>query len=44
MEIITLKQLAKSLNISVAMVSKALKNYPDVSKETRQKVLVLADN
>lgn len=35
---ITLKDIAKELNVSVATVSKALKNYPDVSPETKSKV------
>lgn len=35
---ITLKYIAKELNISVAAVSKALKNSPETSKETQQRV------
>jgi len=31
----TLKQIAEQLNISVSTVSKALKDYPDVSKKTK---------
>ncbi|MDO5979429.1 LacI family DNA-binding transcriptional regulator [Flavivirga spongiicola] len=42
MKTITLKQIAEELNISVTTVSKALKDYPDVSKKTRQRVLDLA--
>ncbi|MBD0833487.1 LacI family DNA-binding transcriptional regulator [Aestuariibaculum sediminum] len=42
MKTVTLKQIANELNISVTTVSKALKNYPDVSKKTRQRVLELA--
>lgn len=41
---VTLKQIAEELNISVTTVSKALKDYPDVSKKTRQRVLELAKN
>lgn len=40
---ITLHDLAKKLNISVSTVSKALKDYPDVSEKTKKKVLDLAD-
>lgn len=39
---ITLQDLAKKLNISVSTVSKALKDYPDVSEKTKKKVLALA--
>jgi LacI family transcriptional regulator len=42
MEPITLKHIAEQLNISVTTVSKALKNYPDVSKDTKKKVRKLA--
>lgn len=42
MKTITLKQIAEELNISVTTVSKALKDYPDVSKKTKQRVLDLA--
>ena len=38
MKEVTLKQIAENLGISITTVSKALKNYPDVSKKT--KVLV----
>ncbi len=38
MEPITLKEIAERLNISVTTVSKALKEYPDVSKKTRKLV------
>lgn len=41
---ITLKEIAEQLNISVTTVSKALKNYSDVSPITRSKVLELAKN
>ena len=32
---VTLKQIAETLDISIATVSKALKDYPDVSKKTK---------
>lgn len=35
---VTLKQIAENLGISVTTVSKALKNYPDVSKKTKELV------
>ena len=38
----TLKEIAERLGISVATVSKALKDYPDVSKETKGLVKELA--
>ena len=38
----TLKQIAEQLGISITTVSKALKNYTDVSPKTRQAVLDLA--
>ncbi len=42
MKTTTLKQIAETLNLSIATVSKALKDYPDVSKSTREKVRDLA--
>ena len=39
----TLKQIAETLGISITTVSKALKNYPDVSAKTRVAVLDLAE-
>jgi LacI family transcriptional regulator len=39
---ITLKKLAEMLNLSISTVSRALKDHPDISKETRQKVKELA--
>ncbi|WP_396602294.1 LacI family DNA-binding transcriptional regulator [Algibacter sp. R77976] len=42
MKPVTLKQIAEELNISVTTVSKALKDYPDVSKKTRAQVRELA--
>ncbi|CAM3493410.1 LacI family transcriptional regulator [Flavobacterium longum] len=41
---ITLKQIAETLGISITTVSKALKNYPDVSQKTRKAVLELAES
>ena len=38
----TLKQIAEQLNISISTVSKALKDYPDVSKKTKDLVNELA--
>lgn len=38
MKAITLKEIAKKLGISITTVSKALKNYPDVSASTRSAV------
>lgn len=35
---VTLKQIAEELGISITTVSKALKNYPDVSDRTRKLV------
>ncbi|MBD0833486.1 LacI family DNA-binding transcriptional regulator [Aestuariibaculum sediminum] len=43
MRTVTLKQIAEELNISVTTVSKALKGYSDVSKETKKRVLDLAE-
>lgn len=40
---ITLKELAKILDVSVSTVSKALNNSPEISKQTRLKVKELAD-
>ncbi len=40
--IVTIKDIAKSLNISVSTVSRALNDTYDVSKDTRGKVLALA--
>ncbi len=38
----TIKDIAKALNISVATVSRAMRDTYDVSKETREKVLEMA--
>lgn len=40
---ITLKEIADNLGISVTTVSKALKNYPDVSEKTKKAVIALAE-
>lgn len=40
---ITLADLAKELGVSTATVSRALKDYPDISIETKQKVIALAE-
>ncbi len=42
MKPVTLKQIAEQLNISVTTVSKALKDYPDISKKTKGLVKELA--
>lgn len=39
----TIKDVAKAAGVSVAMVSKALNNYPDVSDKTREKVKQTAE-
>lgn len=39
----TIKDVAKSLNISITTVSRALDGYPDVSAETRQRVVDAAE-
>ncbi len=39
---ITLADLAKELGISTATVSRALKDYPDISQNTKDRVLALA--
>jgi LacI family transcriptional regulator len=38
----TLKNISKMLNLSISTVSRALKNHPDISEETKRKVLELA--
>ncbi len=40
---VTLKKIAESLGMSTATVSKALKDYPDISSATKQKVKELAE-
>ncbi|MEC4003225.1 LacI family DNA-binding transcriptional regulator [Flavobacterium sp. SUN052] len=44
MKDITLKEIAQQLGISITTVSKALKNYPDVSEKTRNAVLQLSQS
>jgi LacI family transcriptional regulator len=38
----TLKNISRSLNLSISTVSRALKNHPDISEETKRKVIELA--
>lgn len=42
MKDITLKEIAAKLGVSITTVSKALKNYPDVSEKTKKAVIELA--
>jgi LacI family transcriptional regulator len=42
-EVSTLKQLSQVLKISVSTVSRALKNHPDISEETKRRVKELAE-
>ncbi len=42
MKVTTLKDIAIELGISVATVSKALKNYPDINKATKDRVMMMA--
>lgn len=44
MKEITLKEIATNLGISITTVSKALKNYPDVSAKTKKAVVDMAQN
>ena len=39
MQNLTLKDIAKKLDLSISTVSKALKDYPDVKWTTKKKVL-----
>ncbi len=39
MEQITIKEIAKMCGVGVSTVSRAINNHPDISEETRQKVL-----
>ena len=39
---LTLKDIAKTLNLSITTVSKALKDYPDVSAKTKERVKTYA--
>ena len=43
MEKVTIKQLAKSLNLSTSTISRALQDSHQISQETKQKVLDLAE-
>jgi DNA-binding LacI/PurR family transcriptional regulator len=36
---VTIRDIAKKLNLSIAAVSRAMDGYPDISEETRQRVL-----
>ncbi|MEL6303685.1 MAG: LacI family DNA-binding transcriptional regulator [Bacteroidota bacterium] len=40
---VTLKELAKQLDLSISTVSRALNNHPDISLETKEKVKALAE-
>jgi LacI family transcriptional regulator len=42
MKPVTLKEIAEKLNLSITAVSKALKDYPDISKETKARVKALS--
>jgi LacI family transcriptional regulator len=42
-EVSTLKQLSQILKISVSTVSRALKNHPDISEDTKRRVRELAE-
>ena len=35
---VTLKQIAKELDVSISTVSKSLRNSPEISEDTREKV------
>lgn len=39
----TLKDISDKLNLSISTVSRALKNHPDISDKTKQKVMELAE-
>lgn len=41
---VTLKEIGKTLGLSAATVSKALKDYPDISEDTKRKVVELAES
>lgn len=40
--LVTIKDIARELNISASTVSRALKNHPDISEETKRAVNELA--
>ena len=39
---VTLKQIAKDLNVSISTVSKSIRNSSEIGEETRQKVQAYA--
>jgi LacI family transcriptional regulator len=39
---VTIRDIAKKLNLSIAAVSRAMDGYPDISEETRQRVIQIA--
>lgn len=43
MQRVTIKDIAKKLNISISTVSRALKDHPDISKKTKKLVVELAE-
>ena len=42
-KVITLKEMAKELQLSVSTVSRALNNHPDISEDTKERVQQLAE-
>lgn len=40
---ITIKDIARKLNLSASTVSRALRNHPDISPETKRKIVALAE-
>ncbi len=43
MTMATIKDIAQQAGVSVSCVSRALNNYPDISQETRQRVLTIVE-
>ena len=39
----TLKKVAEVLGLSISTISRALKNHPDISEKTKQKIVELAN-
>ena len=39
----TLKKISEVLGLSISTISRALKNHPDISEKTKQKVIELAN-
>lgn len=39
---ITLKEIAREMNVSISTVSKSLKNSPEIGEETREKIIAFA--